>query len=163
MFRKQNPPAGSRPGTLAIPPGSPPPRIHVYQYTADELVERPIESVEELVPYARSDKTTWVDIRGLGDEAVLRRIAELFEIDGLSLEDAVNLPQRAKSEARDQHQVIIVRLPILTEDGGGRYAASLPPPRPDPPGHVPGIRPWCVRSGAGAPPVRDRAYPDPRP
>lgn len=118
MFRKQNPPAGSRPGTLAIPPGSPPPRIHVYQYTADELVERPIESVEELVPYARSDKTTWVDIRGLGDEAVLRRIAELFEIDGLSLEDAVNLPQRAKSEARDRHQVIIVRLPILTEDGG---------------------------------------------
>lgn len=54
MFRKQNPPAGSRPGTLAIPPGSPPPRIHVYQYTADELVERPIESVEELVQIGRA-------------------------------------------------------------------------------------------------------------
>jgi magnesium transporter len=118
MFRKQHPPAGSRPGTLAIPPESPPPRIHVYQYTADELVERPIAQVEELVPFAKSDKTVWVDVRGLGDEKVLRRIAELFEIDGLSLEDAVNLPQRAKSEARDRHQVIIARLPILTEDGG---------------------------------------------
>ncbi|MEZ4414090.1 MAG: magnesium/cobalt transporter CorA [Gemmatimonadales bacterium] len=118
MFRKQHPPPGSRPGTLAIPPDSPPPRIHVYQYTAEELLERPIGKVEELVPFARSDKTTWVDVRGLGDEAVLRRIAELFNIDGLSLEDAVNLPQRAKSEARDQHQVIIARLPILTEDGG---------------------------------------------
>jgi magnesium transporter len=118
MFHKQNPPPGSRPGTLAIPPDSPPPRIHVCQYTADELLERPIGQVEELVPFATSDKTTWVDVRGLGDEAVLRRIAELFGIDGLSLEDAVNLPQRAKSEARDQHQVIIARLPILTEDGG---------------------------------------------
>ncbi|MDH5235912.1 MAG: magnesium and cobalt transport protein CorA, partial [Gemmatimonadota bacterium] len=117
MFHKQNPPAGSRPGTLAIAPGSPPPRIHVYQYSAAELTERAIEDVEELVPYARGDRTTWVDVRGLGDEAVLRRIAELFEIDGLSLEDAVNLPQRAKSEARDRHQVIIARLPILTDDG----------------------------------------------
>jgi magnesium transporter len=117
MFHKQNPPAGSRPGTLAIPPDSPPPRIHVYQYTADTLEERPIASVEELVPFAASEKTTWVDVRGLGDEAVLRRIAELFGIDGLSLEDAVNLPQRAKSEARDRHQVIITRLPFLTADG----------------------------------------------
>ena len=117
MFHKQNPPAGSRPGTLAIAPGSPPPVIHVYQYTAEELTERAVTDVEELLPYARSDKTTWVDVRGLGDEAVLRRIAELFEIDGLSLEDAVNLPQRAKSEARDRHQVIIARLPILTDDG----------------------------------------------
>ncbi len=118
MFRKLNPPPGSRPGTLAIPPDSPPPRIHVYQYTTDELVERPIAQVEELVPFAKSEKTVWVDVRGLGDEAVLRQIAELFGIDGLSLEDAVNLPQRAKSEARDRHQVIIARLPILTEDGG---------------------------------------------
>jgi magnesium transporter len=118
MFHKQNPPPGSRPGTLAIPPDSPPPRIHVYQYTAEELTEHAIGNVEELVPYARGDRTTWVDVRGLGDETVLRRIAELFEIDGLSLEDAVNLPQRAKSEARDRHQVIIARLPILADDGG---------------------------------------------
>jgi len=118
MFRKQNPPPGSRPGTLVIPPGSPPPQIHVYQYTAEELVERPIGQVDELAAVAASDKTTWVDVRGLGDEEVLWRIAELFGIDALSLEDAVNLPQRAKSEARDRHQVIIARLPILTEDGG---------------------------------------------
>jgi magnesium transporter len=82
------------------------------------LLERSIGKVEELAPFAASEKTTWVDVRGLGDEAVLRRIADLFDIDGLSLEDAVNLPQRAKSEARDHHQVIIARLPILTEDGG---------------------------------------------
>ncbi len=117
MFHKQHPPAGSRPGTLALPPDSPPPQIRVYQYSAESLAEHAIGKVDELVPFAASDLTTWVDVRGLGDEAVLRRLAEIFQIDPLALEDAVNLPQRAKSEAREHHQVIIARLPQVGEDG----------------------------------------------
>jgi magnesium transporter len=117
MFHKQNPPVGSRPGTLAIPADSPPPQIRVYRYRADAVEEQAIQNVEELVPYARGTERVWVDVRGLGDEPMLRRIAELFEIDPLALEDAVNVPQRAKSEAHDRHQVIVARLPILGEDG----------------------------------------------
>ncbi len=117
MFHKRNPPPGSRPGTLAISPDSPPPRIHVYQYQGDELEERAIDDVEQLGAYATSEKTVWVDVRGVGDEAIVRRVAALFEIDPLALEDAVNIPQRAKSEARERHQVIIARLPLLTDDG----------------------------------------------
>jgi magnesium transporter len=117
MFHKQHPPAGSRPGTLAIPPDSPFPRVHVYQYTREELVEREVSDVEELVPFASGDRTTWVDVRGLGNEAIIRRLAQIFQIDNLALEDAVNAPQRAKSEAREHHQVVVARLPFLTEDG----------------------------------------------
>ncbi len=115
MFRKQNPPAGSRPGTLAIPPQSPPPRIVIYQYTQDELIERPIDDVEQLADFVHTERSTWVDIQGLGDERVLRRIAELFQIEPLAMEDAVNVPQRAKSETRERYQVIVARLPFLIE------------------------------------------------
>ena len=117
MFRKQHPPAGSRPGTLAISPTAPPPRIHVYRYDPEQLEQHFIEDVEDLRRFAGHQKTTWVDVRGVGDEAMLRRVAELFEIDPLALEDAVNAPQRAKSEAREKHQVIIARLPLRTETG----------------------------------------------
>lgn len=117
MFHKQNPPAGSRPGTLAIPPNSPPPQIHIYEYTREALVERLIDDVEELAAFAASEKTTWVDVRGLGDEKVLRRLAQFFGIDPLALEDAVNVPQRAKSESRERHQVVVARLPVLNEHG----------------------------------------------
>ena len=117
MFHKQHPPAGSRPGTLALPPDSPPPKIRVYRYTAEAVTEHDIGRVDELLPFATDEGTTWVDVRGLGDESVLRRLAEIFQIDPLALEDAVNLPQRAKSEARERHQVIIARLPQVGDDG----------------------------------------------
>ena len=42
------PPAGARPGTLAIPAGSPPPRIYLFEYGADSLTEREIEDPAEL-------------------------------------------------------------------------------------------------------------------
>lgn len=34
MFKKCNPEIGARPGTLAIPPGSLPPKVTVVQYDA---------------------------------------------------------------------------------------------------------------------------------
>jgi magnesium transporter len=52
----------------------------------------------------------------MGEEGVLRQVAAIFGIHPLALEDAVNVPQRAKSELYDDHQIIIARAP-LEEDG----------------------------------------------
>jgi len=38
-FQKRLPPVGSRPGTLAIPPDSPPPRIHLFDYRGEACSE----------------------------------------------------------------------------------------------------------------------------
>jgi magnesium transporter len=116
MIEKRSPPIGARPGTLAIAEGSPAPRIYLFDYGPDGVVERPIERVEELEPFARTETVTWINVQGMGDEATLRRIAELFEIHPLALEDAVNVPQRAKAELYDEHQLVIARAPLL-EDG----------------------------------------------
>jgi magnesium transporter len=117
MFYKTHPAAGSQPGTLKIPPGSPPPRIRVFEYGPDHAREIDVADPDELVPYAAGDTVRWIDVRGLGDEAVLRRIGEIFHIHPLALEDAVNVPQRAKSEVYEAHQLVIGRLPLLEEDG----------------------------------------------
>ncbi len=117
MFHKENPPAGSRPGTLAIPPGSPPPEIYVVEYSAESVRQRQVEDVEELAKLRRNGVRTWVDVRGLGDEAVLYRLGELFGLHPLALEDAVNVPQRAKTEVYEHQQVVIARIPALDDDG----------------------------------------------
>jgi magnesium transporter len=117
MFHKQTPPPGSRPGTLAIPAGSPPPRIFLHEYSPQGLRDRECADVEELARDADSGTVTWIDVQGLGDEAVLQRIGEIFALDPLALEDAVNIPQRAKSEVRGDHQVIVARMPIVGADG----------------------------------------------
>ncbi len=116
MFHKENPPVGSRPGTLAIPPDSPPPEIHLVTYSAREASTRQVSDVGELAKLPRDGSTTWVDVRGLGDEGVLRRIAEIFGLHPIALEDAVNVPQRAKSELYENQQVVVARIPILEDD-----------------------------------------------
>jgi len=117
VFEKRNPPIGSRPGTLAIPEGSPPPRIHLFDYDPAGVREQEIDDPEQLRAYLESPSVTWIDVKGLGDERVLRRIGELCGLHPLALEDAVNAPQRAKSELYDDHQLVIARLPVFDEEG----------------------------------------------
>jgi magnesium transporter len=116
-FRKRLPPVGARVGTLAIPEDAPPPRIHVFDYGVDACRESDIEDPDELLPYIESEHWTWVDIQGFGDAARLERIGELFDLHPLTLEDATNVPQRAKSEIFESYQLIIGRAPQIDADG----------------------------------------------
>ena len=116
-LRRARPPVGSRPGTLAAPPGSPPPEIHVLAYGPDGVEEHAVRDVEELRRFVEPERTAWIDVRGLGDEATLRRIAEIFSLHPLALADAVNVPQRAKSEPFASHHFVVARLPLRGEDG----------------------------------------------
>ncbi len=115
-FHKSHPPVGARPGTLAIPPNSPPPQIRLVCYDADRIEERDVEDVATLANLGE-DRVTWVDVRGLGDEAVLRQLAEIFALHPLALEAAVNVPHRATSTLHENQQVLIARVPVLGDDG----------------------------------------------
>jgi magnesium transporter len=115
-FRKSHPPVGARPGTLAIPLGSPPPQIRLVRYDADSIEEREVDDVATLANLGE-DRVTWIDVRGLGDEAVLRQLATLFGMHPLALEDAVNVPHRAASTLYENQQVLIARVPVIGEDG----------------------------------------------
>ena len=52
-----------------------------------------------------------MDVQGFGSEPTLRAIAELFSLHPLTLADATNVPQRAKSEIHPEHHVIVARAP----------------------------------------------------
>jgi magnesium transporter len=52
----------------------------------------------------------------LGDEKVLRAIGAAFKLHPLALEDAVNIPQRAKSELHENHHVVVVRTLLQAPD-----------------------------------------------
>ena len=112
-FEKHIPEVGSRPGTLAIPSDSPAPKIVAVQYDADGVEWQEVSNVAELRELRNGKGVTWVDIQGLGDEAKLREIGAAFELHPLALENAVNIPQRAKTDLFGHHQLIIVRTPLL--------------------------------------------------
>lgn len=117
MFVKSNPEIGSRPGTLAIPKGSPPPKIFVTQYDKDTIDTQELTDLGKLAELEKDGRNIWVDVQGLGDESVIRKIGEVFRLHSVALENAVNVPQRAKTELYENHQLVIARAPKIDEDG----------------------------------------------
>lgn len=68
----------------------------------ETLISRP----EELVAARDRWRVVWIDVEGLADVGVIRRIGEIFEIGELALEDAVTPDERPKVEVFG-HQVLI--------------------------------------------------------
>jgi len=116
-FQKHNPEVGSRPGTLAIPPDSRAPRIYLMRYDETHVEEREVTDVSELRELPVGSGKTWIDVRGLGDEKILRAIEAAFDLHPLVLEDAVNIPQRAKSDLHENHHVVVARTLLDTAEG----------------------------------------------
>jgi magnesium transporter len=122
IFRKRHPPTGATPGTLVIPEKAKRPTIRVMRYTEDTLRDREVREVEEIKPCLAEGGVTWVDVQGLGDRETLQAIRELFSIHPLAMEDVVNVPQRPKTEAYDEHQFFVAR--AITLQNGARLDAE---------------------------------------
>ena len=115
-LRKRRPPPGSRPGQLALSADAPPRRIHVIDYTPERIEELDVTDVDELARFRGTESVTWIEVEGLGDEAGLHRLGELFAIHPLALADAVNAPQRPKAEAYEGHELVICAMVRLGDD-----------------------------------------------
>jgi magnesium transporter len=100
---------------LAAPAAAEPTSIHVFEYAKDVVRERDVDDPEQLRPYLKPQTTVWVEVKGFADRAKLARIAELFGLHPLVLEDALNVPQRAKSEAHAHEHVIVCRIPVIVD------------------------------------------------
>ncbi|HUU84175.1 MAG TPA: magnesium/cobalt transporter CorA [Phycisphaerae bacterium] len=115
MFRKRHPPVGSRPGTLVINSHAQKTAIRVMQYTTEGVKEQEISEVAQLREYLAQEAVVWIDVQGLGDEKTLRSVGDVFGLHPLVLEDVVNVPQRPKIEAYDEHLLCITRMVMLGE------------------------------------------------
>src|SRR5262245_15313095 len=87
---------GAPPGSLTIDPLAPKPVIHLFAYNSDRFIERDISEPEELRAFVGHWPVCWVDIEGLGDARTLEKIAAIFQLHPLAMEDVVNVHQRAK-------------------------------------------------------------------
>ncbi len=109
MFRKRKPPGGSGPGTLAIDEAVPPPRIHVIAYSPDSFDEIEVLSPDAIRKALPSEGIAWIHVQGPCDRATLARIAELFALHPLAMEDVVHSPQRPKAEPYEGQLFFVAR------------------------------------------------------
>jgi len=117
VFRKRHPKVGARPGTLVINSHSPQPVVRVIRYTPDNVTEEEVKDVEQLRGFREGDGVMWIDVQGFGDEQTIRGIGEIFGLHSLALEGVVNVPQRPKTEAYENHLLWITRMAMPAGEG----------------------------------------------
>lgn len=109
---------------LGLPPGS---LIHVgnvhtmetkmtiVDYSKEDVEERHIESVDEILKYKERDTMTLVIIEGLANVGIVEKIGSMFDIHQLVLEDILNTHQRPKFEEYDNYLYIVLKC-VLSEN-----------------------------------------------
>lgn len=73
--------------------------IDVIDYTDQEYQERRIDKIEECFPYKDTSTTTWINISGIHDTALVEKLGNHFGLHPLVMEDIVNTGHRPKIEA----------------------------------------------------------------
>jgi magnesium transporter len=108
---------GTSPGTLTPPdtPAAGPVHITVIDYSADKLVEKKIERVDDLAPYCDTPTVTWVNVEGLHDIKILEKIGQMFGFHPLALEDVLNSGQRPKVEDYGDYHFIVMKSLMMRE------------------------------------------------
>ena len=107
---------GMTPGTLVIDPSWPKPAIRVIAYGPDQYLEKRIDDVHELDELLGKYQVLWVNVDGLGDEAVLRHLGQLLKLHPLALEDVVSLRQRSKVDDYETNLYTAMRM-LYLQDG----------------------------------------------
>jgi magnesium transporter len=115
MRKSRKPPVGARPGTLAIDPRAPKPVIRIFSYDEQSIQEHPESKTDAFGKLMTPGRKLWVDVQGLGDEQLLRGLAEIFSIHSLALEDIVHVPIRPKAEPYEQNVLVVTRMLRVTE------------------------------------------------
>ncbi len=123
-FIRRGKTAGEPPGTLTYvgEERTEPPTITVFDYDADTLQEEQVTEVEEAFPYRDEPTVTWINVDGVHDPDLIKKIGDYFGIHPLIQEDIANTEQRPKME--DFEDYVFVALKMLTYNKEKRIIES---------------------------------------
>lgn len=97
------------PGPCKSPPTLPP-IISLIDYNPHQLISQKNITPADCATHLDTTSVSWVDVKGLGSEAILRQIGQVFNLHPLVLEDVVNVPQRPKVEEYQDQLLLIARM-----------------------------------------------------
>lgn len=116
MFKIKHHPPGTAPATLVAPVTSQAePVITLIEYNRDTFQEMKVGRIEEVFRCRDDSKVSWINIDGLADVEMLRKLGEHFGLHPLALEDVLNTHQRPKIEEYQDHCFIVAQM--VTREG----------------------------------------------
>jgi magnesium transporter len=106
---------GAAPGSIVIDPKAPKPLVQLIAYGPDTIIEQPLDDPAGVAGFLDKYPVVWVNVDGLGDATVVRKLGEIFGLHRLALEDVVNTHQRPKAEQYEKHLFIVGRMVEMGE------------------------------------------------
>ena len=97
-------------------------RIRYLDYDAEQLTEAELPDIEACAPFKDSPTVSWINVDGLHDVDLIRRLGERFDWHPLMLEDIVSVGQRPKVEEYEGYVFLV--LPMLGWDSARRQVVD---------------------------------------
>ncbi len=89
--------------------------LDVIEYSQDTLEEYSPVNVETLLG-EKSDKIKWINLIGLSDEGFIEKLGKVFQLNPLTLEDAVHTEQRPKIDEYETYIFGVFKMMYLDEE-----------------------------------------------
>jgi len=109
---------GTAPGTLR--PMEPRPgastRITVIDYGPDTLKEKEAASIEEVFAFRDTPTVTWINVEGLHEVELIRKLGAHFGFHPLALEDVLDCAHRPKVEDYGEYHFLVMKSVHLGEE-----------------------------------------------
>ena len=85
-------------------------RMRVIDYNENRIEEKELARIEDIISYRNKETTTWLNIDGLHNVDVMRKIGEEFGFHPLVMEDVLNTSQRPKTEEYDDYMFVTLKM-----------------------------------------------------
>lgn len=85
-------------------------KIHVMDYTENDFIEKDLKKIEESFEFKNKSSVTWINIDGIHDTEIMKKIGDYYGIHSLFLEDILNTDQRPKIEIQDDYMIVICKM-----------------------------------------------------
>lgn len=108
--RRRRAPPGASPGTLVADPSAIGTVIRFVGYGPDGFEDHGVPDLDKLETMIGKWPVTWINVDGLANLDLIRRLGDMFGLHGLALEDVVNVHQRPKVEDYEDHIFIVTRM-----------------------------------------------------
>jgi len=108
--------AGQSPGTLTYIGANKDEKVHIriMDYTRAGLEEKEVDSIAAGLSVKTEDSTTWINITGIHDLAIIESLGKQFGLHSLLLEDVVNTEQRPKMDDYEDYLFVVMKMLYLS-------------------------------------------------
>lgn len=112
LTKKRSKKAGLPPGTLIHIGEKKTEKVNIsiIDYDETHFFEKAAATVEECFPYKDKPTVTWINVEGVHQVEILKKLGDHFGIHPLIQEDILNTDQRPKMENFDDYMYIVLKM-----------------------------------------------------